>query len=249
MTLKYNMNLQIFNSTQEELSHTKFPVFIGISVGVKPMSLDIALSYLNWAEEHSSDVVHILIADEIARYNYQVFSHYTKSGCLSRAIRDGDVYNNFFEKVIASLAPEKRDRFKIVRWRDIKGKEFAAALQAVREEFEKNSLFRKEILSILEVYIKRRGKLITDVQKELLCQYLLEELPTLLNGIYVNNKNYSLILYPTYSHSGMSQLVSDIQNKRKYVALGEKLCLTKTIMVESIIEEGAKNCTSLLTLS
>jgi tRNA-dependent cyclodipeptide synthase len=243
------VKLQIFNATQEELSQKKFPIFIGISVGVKPMSTEIALSYLNWAEQHSSNTVQILIADEIAKYNYQAFSHYTKPGCLARAIRDGDKYHHFFETVISSFDPEKRKRFNIIRWRDIQGKEFETTLQAVRMEFETNLAFKNELLSILDIYIQRRGKLISAEKKELLCQYLLEELPTLVNGIYVHTKNYFLILYPTYSHSGMSQLVSDIQAGRKYTTLREKLRLNKTIMVESIVQENSQECSALLSLS
>ncbi len=229
------MNLHIYNSTEKELSEKKNPVFIGISVGIKPMSFDIATSYLNWAEKHSSTTVQILIADEIAKYNYLAFSHSTKPGALSRAIRDGDQYYGFFEKTISNLG--KSGKFNIIRWNDIQNNYFSNTLKEVQVEFETNPIFKDDIVSILNKYIKRRKKPVSEEKKILLCQYLLEELPTLLDGIYVGDTNYSLILYPTYNQSGMSGLVSDIQNKRKHVGLSERLNLKKTIMVEALIEE------------
>ena len=59
------MNISLYNVTSEGLNQCRFPIFIGISVGVKPMSEGDALAYLKWAEAHTSDVVQILIADEI----------------------------------------------------------------------------------------------------------------------------------------------------------------------------------------
>ena len=91
------MDIKIFNTTAEQLKKNKHSIFIGISVGVKPMSKQIALSYMEWAEKHSTGIIPILIADKIARFNYLAFSHYTKPGSLSRAIRDGDKYQVFFD--------------------------------------------------------------------------------------------------------------------------------------------------------
>ena len=105
------MNLRVFNTTYRELRGKKHHIFIGISVGVKPMSHDMALSYLEWAEQHSTGVVQILIADEITHFNYLVFSHSTKPGALSRAIRDGDRYQAFFEKILAEFYVAKRNRY------------------------------------------------------------------------------------------------------------------------------------------
>lgn len=40
------MNLTIYNSTEQELEQKNYPIFIGISIGSKPMSFEIAESYL-----------------------------------------------------------------------------------------------------------------------------------------------------------------------------------------------------------
>lgn len=230
------METKIFNLTHEELIHNKYDVFIGISVGIKPMTTEIAIAYLNWAISHSSKKVQILIADEIARYNYLVFSHSTTPGALSRAIRDGDAYEAFFETVLNTSFFETRSSFNIIRWKDIKGERFSEILKEIQSEYALNESFREDLFSILNPYIERRGKTISLDQKIFLGQYLLEELATLLDGIYVDGINYRLILYPTYRYSGMSEIVSNIQNKQKYSNLSERLKLHQTIMVESLIE-------------
>jgi hypothetical protein len=63
-----------------QLESKKYSIFIGISVGIKPMSIEIARKLLEWGDKHSCDTMQILIADEIAKYNYLAFSHYTKKG-------------------------------------------------------------------------------------------------------------------------------------------------------------------------
>jgi len=54
----------------------------------------------------------------------------------------------------------------------------------------------------------------------------------------VDGIHYNLILYPTYKHSGMSELIVAIQTGKKFVSLIKGLNLKKTIMVESIIESA-----------
>ena len=156
------MEVKIFNTTQEELSEKRHNIFIGISVGVKPMSVQMATDYLTWAQSHASGVVQILIADEIARYNYLVFSHSTVPGALSRSMRDGDAYRTFFDRVISSkFSGEQRASFNILRWKDIKGERFLSILKELRLEFERNTQFQEDLFSILDPYVKRRGKSIS----------------------------------------------------------------------------------------
>lgn len=230
------MNLRIFNATHDELSRKKHHVFIGISVGVKPMSYVMALSYLEWAEKHSTGIVQILIADEITYFNYLVFSHFTKTGALARAIRDGDKYQEFFDKILDQFPRERQERFKIIRWKDIQSSRFQILLKKVVEEFEMNSSFRETILPFVDKYIEDRHRFLTHEKKILLSQYLLHELPVLLDGIHVDGVHYNLILYPTYKHSGMSELVAAIQAGNKFTSLTNGFDLKKTIMVESIID-------------
>lgn len=221
-------HLQIYNANIPEIKTNNYDIFIGISVGIKPMSESIALEYIDWANQHTSKKIKILIADEIAQLNYLAFSHSTKLGAQNHAKRDGDRYQKFFEKLKAMCQLD----FDIVRWHDIICDKYHATLKHVLNEFEVNDKFRNEITSIAEKYISMRRSELNKEKYHFVYQYLLLELPTLLNGIYIHENNYNLILYPTYKHSGMSQLVSDIHNRKRFNSLGEKVCSNKVALVE-----------------
>ena len=162
------LNLQIFNSTYEQLCAQKHNIYIGISIGVKPMSQEIALSYLEWASEFSNGTVQILLADEIAKFNYFGFGHYTKPGCLARALRDGGKYQAFFEKVLAKFPAEKRQSFNIIRWKDIESPRFHLLLNRVTKEFETNPDFQGVISSFADKYIGNRCRQLSQ-EKKLFC--------------------------------------------------------------------------------
>ncbi len=125
---------------------------------------------------------------------------------------------------------------EILRWQDIAGERFETVLQIVKQEFDSNGEFRCELLAFIEKYTRRR-KALSDEKKLSLANYLLYELPTLLDGIHHGGINSDLILYPTYVHSGMSELVRDIQAGRRFENLWRKLPKKKTIMVEALIPE------------
>lgn len=70
-----------------------------------------------------------------------------------------------------------------------------------------------------------------------LSQYILYELPTLLDGIDYKKEKYRLLLYPTFESSGMSEVVTKIEQGEIFPSLKKKLNLVeKTAMVETYLE-------------
>ena len=231
------LNLRFFNTSEPDIDVSKNSIFIGISVGVKPMSETLARAYIEWAVNRAEGKVKILIADEIARFNHMVFSHSTAPGALSRSLRDGDKYIAFFANALQNMPHEFNERTEIIRWRDICGTRFQEVYEYVQYEFENNLEFRKELIYFINKYTERR-KSLSETKKLELCQYLLHELPTLLDGIHHAGTNHNLILYPTYVHSGMSELVADIQGRRRYPNLARKIKSPRqTKMVEALITD------------
>lgn len=105
------------------------------------MSEEVALAYINWANQFALNKVKILIADDIAQYNYLAFSHSTRPGALNCARRDGDKYQVFFEK----LRSKHHLNFDIIRWNEITSKKYYTTLNHVEDEFETNDKFKKSI--------------------------------------------------------------------------------------------------------
>ena len=70
--------MKYFNVTQEEIEKKLFNIFIGISLGNKLLTKDLAKKYIKWAYENTRDHVLVLIADDIDTINWEVFRDFTK---------------------------------------------------------------------------------------------------------------------------------------------------------------------------
>ena len=232
------MHIQIFNSSEKEIQSRKFNIFVGISVGVKPLNEEIAKEYLSWSLENTKDDVIILIADEIAKYNYIVFSKYNENKSLKRAYSDGAEHTKIFEDTISKHFSKEKSRIKIISWKDILSEKYDKAKEIIDKFYEKNIDFQNKINHFLKKYTERREKELSQERLKILSQYILSELPTLLLGIDFENKHYNLLLYPTYIHSGLSELSTNISKGIEFPELKDELNLDKkTVLVEAYIDE------------
>ena len=232
------MHTKVFNSSDEEIKSKKFNVFVGISVGVKPLDENMAKEYISWALQNSKEDIIILIADEIAKYNYIVFSSYNENKSLKRAYRDGDEHKEIFESAISKFFKDESKRIKIIHWKDILSEEYNQAKEVIEIFYEQNKDFQNKINYFLRKYTERRNKELSEEKLKILSKYIISELPTLLSGINFENKHYDLLLYPTYVHSGLSELSTNIFKGIEFSELKEKLNLVKkTVLVEAYIDE------------
>ena len=114
------MKLKFFNATKKDVEEQKYDIFIGISLGVlKPLTKETAKEYIEWALKNTKNKVAILIADEIAKFNYKIFSSYTEGKSERRAIREGDKYVDFFQQILQEFSKEEQKKILILRWNDI----------------------------------------------------------------------------------------------------------------------------------
>jgi tRNA-dependent cyclodipeptide synthase len=233
------MEVKVFNSSIEEIKKKSFNIFIGISVGVKPLNEKIAKSYLDWCLKYTKEDVVILIADEIAKYNYIVFSSYNENKSLNRAYRDGKSHKEIFEQTIETYFLKEKNRIKIIHWTDILSEKYIFQKGKIDNFFESKKEFREKISYFLEKYTERRNKKLSRERMRILSNYILSELPTILDGIEYGGKKYDLLFYPTYVHSGLSELSVNIQNGAEFKELKENLNLEKkSVMVEAYIKEN-----------
>lgn len=236
------MDYRIFNGTIDDIKAKGSNIFIGISIGIKPLTEQMVKTYIKWSLSNSKDKVAILIADEIARYDYKIFSHYGERKSLNRALREGNKVASFFEDVVKELNVSDRNRIEIIKWNDIKTSRLEQLTKILRNEYKTNRSFRDYIIGFLKNYAQRRGKQLTDEQYDFLSEYVISELPTLLDGIRYKGANYKLLLYPTLINSGMSEFVEKIQNENVFSNLKKRINLNgKTILVETYIEQPSTN--------
>jgi len=232
------MDTKIFNATKKEVEEQKYNVFIGISLGVlKPLTKEIAKEYIKWALKNTKNKVAILIADEIAKFNYKIFSSYSEGKSERRAIKEGDEYTDFFRQIIKEFSKDEQEKIHILRWKDIWNGRKEKIRQILEEEYKFNKEFKDKIQFFIKKYSDKRGKKLDEEKLNYLSQYILYELPTLLDGIEYDKEKYRLLLYPTFESSGMSEVVTKIEQGKIFPKLKKKLNLAeKTIMVETYLE-------------
>src|SRR3989338_65258 len=232
------MKLKFFNATKKDVEEQKYDIFIGISLGVlKPLTKETAKEYIEWALKNTKNKVAILIADEIAKFNYKIFSSYTEGKSERRAIREGDKYVDFFQQILQEFSKEEQKKILILRWNDIWDKRKEKIKEILKEEYKSNKEFKEQVQFFLKKHSDKRNKDLDKEKLDYLSQYILYELSTLLDGIEYKNEKYRLLLYPTFESSGMSEVVTQIENGRIFPNLKKKLNLAeKTAMVETYLE-------------
>ncbi len=233
--------MQYFNVRQEEIEDKMFNIFVGISLGNKLLTPELARHYVKWAHEHTNKNAVILIADKIDAINWEVFRGLSHEDALKKVEQKGYSVAGMFDKAKRTLARETGDtgyisQVHIIFWEDIYNWGYDMLRKVIADEYESNDEFRAQILAQVEKYIELRQAEVSDEDKHRLAGYIIDELPTLIGGIYWDKTLYNLILYPTYVDSGMSQLVLDIRGGKYFNA--SKLQLRQiSVLVEDYLEK------------
>jgi len=233
--------MQYFHVTQEEIDKKLFNVFVGISLGNKLLTPELAEKYVKWAHINTKDNAVILIADDIDTANWVVFRGLSQKEAEEKVRQKGYGMKGMFDKAIRNLAREENDptyiaNVHIIFWSDIRNKGYDHLKEILAEEYKTNKEFREQVLYFVDKYIELRDAEVSNEDKDKLADYIISELPTLLGGIYWNDTLYNLVLYPTYVDSGMSQFVLDIRGGKYFNA--SKLQLRQLcVLVEDYLQK------------
>ena len=236
--------MHYFNVTQEEVDKKLFNIFVGVSLGNKLLTPELAQKYVRWAHAHTKDNAIILVADDIDGVNWEIFQGFSKEEAERKVEQKGYGVAGMFDKAKRTLAREENDptyisNVHIVFWKDVQNPGYAHLRDILTEEYKNNQKFREQVLYFVDKYVELRDVEINDEDKDKLAGYILNELPTLLGGVYWNDTLYNLILYPTYVASGMSQFVLDIRGG-KYFDSSKLMLRQISVLVEDYLEEPAR---------
>jgi len=232
--------MKYFHVTQEEIDKKLFNIFVGISLGNKLLTPELAEKYVKWAHANTKDNAVILIADDIDTINWEVFRGLSREEAEEKVRQKGYGAKGMFDKAIRTLAREENDptyitKTHIIFWSDIRNDGYDHLKEILAEEYKTNEAFKEQVLYFVDKYISLRDTEVSEGDKDRLADYIISELPTLLGGIYWNDTLYNLILYPTYVDSGMSQFVLDIRGGKYFDA--SKLQLRQLcVLVEDYLE-------------
>lgn len=237
ITLEPEKKMRFFGANAEEIYRNRYNIFIGISISNKKLTPDMALNYLKWAIHNAKKNVSVVIADELNIINYRLLDKYSKTKSEKRAKVVGDYFENMFRKAMEKLPSKDKHKVVIYRWNEIKRSDNYLKLRNfVEEKFREDSEFKSTVLYFIKKYIRKKGRSVSDDKLDKLATYILGELPTLIQGIKINDIHYNLCLYPTYSASGMSQFIMDIHNKDDIGQKLKNLITEKAVLVEAWLD-------------
>lgn len=215
--------MKYFNVSQYEIEAKMFNIFVGISLGNKLLTPELAKKYVKWAHTHTRDSAVVLVADQIDAINWQVFSGLDPLSAVEKARTKGYGVGGMFDKAKRTLAREEGDssyisKVHIIFWEDIINPGYTSLRKILKNKYDTVPAFKEQVLFFVDKYIAFRSVQVPEADRERLSGYILDELPTLLGGIYWDNNLYQLILYPTYVDSGMSKFVLDIRGGKYFDA-------------------------------
>ncbi|MDA3836664.1 MAG: hypothetical protein PF542_03500 [Nanoarchaeota archaeon] len=235
-------NLKIYNGSKKDFSNKNTNIWLGVSISLKPYSEKLAKEYLKIISKYSNSGALVFIGDEIAAINYNVLEKYGKETSLKKALEKGDIFENKYRELIKTLSKEEQGRIKIIRWEDVWSGKLEEMYKIIKEEYSKNVEFKREVEAPIITYLINSKRTIKQSRVSKMSEYILKELPFLLDGVEYQNVEYKTLLYPTYGKTSLSELVSNIQNGEKYVELKNRLNIKGNHMLADspIIETNEK---------
>ena len=143
-------------------------------------------------------------------------------------MRDAKKIHNRCKSVIDNYPKIKKDRLTIIRWTDINTDSvYVNDLKIIKDEFNQNPKFKEFIIYFVK---KQLGDITNRLNMDeitYISDYLLCEIPELLNGISYNNTMYDVCIYPGSFKELMQGIFTfeklmlklKIQNKNKFIEI------------------------------
>lgn len=206
---------RVFGAVPQDIISRSFNIFIGVSVGNKHISTDLAREYLCWALQNTREDVLILIADKIDAINWEIYRGYDHDAAERKAVNKGRQIKEMFCRAARQIKHQRPDIWRnvcIATWPDVnRERRYRYLRERCQRLFDEDPLFKTRVINFVEAYAAVRRATVSAHEKIRLSEYILDELPTLIEGVTYRGRWYDLILYPTLGSSGMSSFVLDIQ--------------------------------------
>lgn len=215
------------NTNEEAVLGKEFNIYLGLSLGNRYFTPEHIRDYLLWSVDNTKTMVTILIPDKIQAVNYEVKNGYTPKRALAVAMRKGEELEAVVRKIVTeSNIPESKVR--ILHWSDIEDGHYFDTLRIIKETFEQDQKFRDAVIQMVREtpHIQSLDHL-SEPDFVKLSQYILDELPILINGIHVDNEWYSLFPYPGFAK--LDYLALDLQEGKTFPELTAKLDIRNTL--------------------
>ena len=212
--------------TLETIKHNNF--MLGISINNKYFTKDTIHKFTDWMLKNTDGKVCIMIVDTIQAINNEVLNHQSKEKALDKAMKDAKNIEHRCKSVIDNYSKIERNRLVIIRWTEINTDSvYINNLKIIKNEFNQNPKFKEFIIYFVK---KQLGDITNRLNMDeitYISDYLLCEIPELLNGISYNNTTYDVCIYPGSFKELMLGICTfeklmlklKIQNKNKFIEI------------------------------
>jgi len=221
----------IRGASQEEVLGKKFNIYVGISLGNKDFTKEYIKDSLDWALKHSKERTGLLIADTLHAINYQIKDGKSIESARKKALKKGDELIVILKEIIDLLPQNKQNKIDIIRWDDIKKNPgYEESIIKITKEFNENKEFKESILDIIKAHFENSHVHNSPGIIQELSKYIIDELPTLLQGFTFNNIRYNCYTYP--EDNILTKFIEDISNKKRFKEIHNILEIKENISVE-----------------
>lgn len=185
-------------------------VFVGVSLGNKTFTDTEVMAALKAAkDEFRARKIVFLVADDIELINRRVFdpasNRRQKSGISARC---KEIETTIGETVPSELMAS--GRVVVKRWRSILNPSYFETFFLLNDLFIQDTVFRNDVSKLAHLYAIRRGRKADRAQCHYLCQYVLAELPTFIDGVQINGKTYLSMVYPAIGEETVDTIVDGL---------------------------------------
>jgi hypothetical protein len=229
------------------LTTNEEPGFVGISVnGRSPFLQDppMASKLVKFFKEQKREIL-ILIADEIAQYNFQAFDNYDERRAIQKANEMGlKIYERFQEAIQEHNCSEM---IQVCRWSELQLPDMMDyLLDTARTEKDchpSRLLLHQRVHVIGQSFIQRRGgggsgqsgtiyKKSLPKKIEFVKKYIFSELPVLICGISYEGKWYRTLYYSgslsyleyfTSCENSLFQLINDLIEQPEFEEIRKEI--------------------------
>ncbi|MEK7068366.1 MAG: tRNA-dependent cyclodipeptide synthase [Patescibacteria group bacterium] len=205
---------------KEDALSKKYTLGIGISLGNKWFSTDNTLALIEWALEHTKDIVIVYVADAIHAINLEVRNGINSARALNIARRKGQT---ILEEIRNEI--EKRglpqDRILYATWEDMYEPPFIEKVQWMRAFYERSSDFQSRIHTIVRDYSSNEERQFSDEEVHKLGLYIVEESPEMIAKVPIKGVIFDANVYPFDSET--VRFFENIQKGLEFPEIKEKL--------------------------
>lgn len=203
-----------------------YNIGIGISLGNKWFTPENISALIKWSLEYTKEYVVVYVADWIHSINIEVRKKVPRENAQKKALALGEkVLQEIKTFTHQEMQLQRIDKIRYSHWSEILTQKFCDKVEYLYEKYNQDLIFRNQILKFLDNNLQNESRKFSVAEKQKLGTYLIEELPELINRVYIGGVGVDASIYPFDNE--VFKFVEDIQNGFIFPEIKEKILDTE----------------------